>query len=169
VGDFHHRDTEKKEEAQRKREFLFCEGKKEKFLPRGAAKILDLLSCVSMSDLITEKIIGSAIEVHRCLGPGLLESTYERCLAKEFNLRKIPYERQKICPLTYKGLSIDEGYRVDFLVENEVILEIKSLETMAAIHDAQVLTYLRLLQRKRGLLLNFNVPVLIAGIKRFTL
>ena len=122
-----------------------------------------------MDDLITEKIIGSAIEVHRHLGPGLLESTYERCLAKEFDIRKIRYERQKVCPLTYKGLSIEEGYRIDFLVENEVILEIKSLEAIAVIHDAQVLTYLRLFQRKRGLLLNFNVPVLKAGIKRLSL
>jgi GxxExxY protein len=122
-----------------------------------------------MDDLITEKIIGSAIEVHRYLGPGLLESTYERCLAKEFDIRKIQYERQKTCPLIYKGLSIEEGYRIDFLVENEVILEVKSLEALAAIHDAQVLTYLRLFQRKRGLLLNFNVPVLKAGIKRLSL
>ncbi len=122
-----------------------------------------------MNDFITEKIISSAIEVHRHLGPGLLESTYERCLAKEFDIRKIQYERQKICPLMYKGLSIEEGYRIDFLVENEVILEVKSLEIVAAVHDAQVLTYLRLLQRKRGLLLNFNVPILKAGIKRLSL
>ncbi len=122
-----------------------------------------------MDDLITEKIIGSAIEVHRHLGPGLLESTYERCLAKEFDIRKIRYERQKACPLMYKGLSIEEGYRIDFLVEDEVILEIKSLEAIAVIHDAQVLTYLRLFQRKRGLLLNFNVPMLKAGIKRLSL
>jgi GxxExxY protein len=85
-----------------------------------------------MDDFITEKIIGSAIEVHRHLGPGLLESTCERCLAKEFDIRKMRYECQKICPLIYKGLSIEEGYRIDFLVEDEVILEIKSLDTMAA-------------------------------------
>ena len=122
-----------------------------------------------MDDFITEKIIGSAIEVHRHLGPGLLESTCERCLAKEFDIRKMRYECQKICPLIYKGLSIEEGYRIDFLVEDEVILEIKSLDTMAAIHDAQILTYLRLFQRKRGLLLHFNIPTLKAGIKRLSL
>ncbi len=122
-----------------------------------------------MDDLITEKIISSAIEVHRYLGPGLLESTYERCLAKEFDIRNIPYERQKACSLTYKGLSIEDGYRIDFLIENEVILEIKAVDAISPIHDAQVLTYLRLLQCKRGLLLNFNVPLLKAGIKRLSL
>jgi GxxExxY protein len=122
-----------------------------------------------MSDLITEKIIGAAIEVHRELGPGLLESTYEKCLAQELDLRNIRYDRQKPCSLVYKGLVIEEGYRVDLLVEDEVVLEIKSINEVAPIHDAQLLTYLRLLGLRRGLLLNFNVPVLRAGIKRFTL
>ena len=141
----------------RESEVLFLREQKKNILPRSA------------DDPITEKIIGSAIEVHRYLGPGLLESTYERCLAKEFDLQNIRYERQKVCPLTYKGLVLEEGYRIDFLVEDEVVLEIKSLEALSATHDAQVLTYLRLLQRKRGLLLNFNVPVLKAGIKRLAL
>jgi GxxExxY protein len=122
-----------------------------------------------MSDLITEKVLGAAIEVHRQLGPGLLESTYEKCLAKELDLRKIRYERQKICPLLYKGLMLEEGYRIDFLVEDEVVLEIKSVNEIFSIHDAQILTYLRLLNLRRGLLLNFNVPILKTGIKRFTI
>ncbi len=121
-----------------------------------------------MGDLITEKVIGAAIEVHRQLGPGLLESTYERCFAKELDLRKIRYERQKICNLLYKGLLLEEGFRTDLLVENEVILEIKSVNKIAEIHDAQLLTHLRLLNLRRGLILNFNVPVLKAGIKRFS-
>ncbi len=122
-----------------------------------------------MTDFITEKIIGAAIEVHRQLGPGLLESTYERCLAKEFDLRTIRYERQKLCSLSYKGITIEEEYRIDFLVEMEIVVEIKSLEEISAIHHAQLLTYLRLLKRRRGLLLNFNVPVLSAGIRRLSL
>jgi GxxExxY protein len=122
-----------------------------------------------MQNLITEKIIGSAIEVHRYLGPGLLESTYERCLAREFDFRNITYERQKVCPLTYRGLMIEEGYRIDFLVENEVIIEIKSIDDFTKVHEAQLITYLRLLQRRCGLLLNFNTPVLKAGIKRISL
>jgi GxxExxY protein len=134
---------------------------------RGKKSFHDTLFPVD--DLITEKVIGAAIEVHRQLGPGLLESTYEKCLAKELDLRKIRYERQKVCSLLYKGLLLEEGYRIDLLVENEVILEIKAVNEIAIIHEAQVLTYLRLLNLKRGLLLNFNVPVLKAGIKRFSL
>ena len=122
-----------------------------------------------MSDWVTEKVIGAAIEVHRQLGPGLLESTYEKCLAKEFDLRSIRYERQKVCSLLYKGLILEEGYRIDLLVEDEVVLEIKSVNEIAIIHEAQILTYLRLLNLKRGLLLNFNVPILKAGTKRFSL
>ena len=134
---------------------------------RGKIYFYDIL--FAMTDWITEKVIGAAIEVHRLLGPGLLESTYEKCLAKEFDLRKIRYERQKICGLIYKGLILEEGYRVDMMVENEVILEIKSVNEISSTHNAQILTYLRLLNLRRGLLLNFNVPTLRVGIKRFSL
>src|SRR3990167_8460835 len=106
--------------------------------------------------MITEKIIGAAIEVHRHLGPGLLESTYEVCLAKEFEIKGIRYERQKACPITYKRVPSEEVFRVDFLVENEIALEIKAIEAFSSIHTAQILTYLRLLKRRTGLLLNFN-------------
>lgn len=122
-----------------------------------------------MENSLTEKIIGAAIEVHRHLGPGLLESTYERCLAREFEFRKIAFERQKACPLTYKGLLIEEGYRIDFIIEKEVIVEIKSVDNFSKVHEAQLFTYLRLLKIRSGLLLNFNTAVLKAGIKRLSL
>lgn len=122
-----------------------------------------------MNELLTEKIIGAAIDVHKQLGPGLLESTYERCLAIEFDLRKIPFERQKVCPLMYKELQLEEAYRIDFLVDNVIVIEIKSVDALSEIHSAQLLTYLRLLRCRKGLLLNFNVPLLKAGIKRFIL
>ena len=158
----HHRDSENREIAQRGKS-SFLRGQKRRFSAKFLHNIL-----FAMSDLITEKVIGAAIEVHRQLGPGLLESTYEKCLAKELDLRKIRYERQKACNLLYKGLVLEEGYRIDLLVEDEVVLEIKSVNEIAAIHEAQILTYLRLLNLKRGLLLNFNVPVLKAGIRRFS-
>ena len=158
------------EVAQRVKIFIFCEGKKRRFMPNTARiKKNFWLSSSFMDDLVTEKIIGAAIEVHRRLGPGLLESTYERCLAKEFDLRSMRYERQKACSLSYKGLILEDAYRIDFMVENEVVLEIKSIGEFSALHDAQVLTYLRLLECKRGLLLNFNVPILKYGIKRLSL
>jgi len=119
--------------------------------------------------MITEKVIGAAIEVHRHLGPGLLESTYETCLAKEFDARQIHYERQKVYPISYKGISTEEVFRIDFLVESTVVLEIKAVDCLAPIHVSQVLTYLRLLKCRTGLLLNFNVPLLIEGLKRISL
>jgi GxxExxY protein len=115
---------------------------------------------------ITEKIIGTAIEVHRVLGPGLLESSYEECLAREFELRGISFERQKPLPIVYKDLKLECGYRLDFLVENQIIVELKSVDEINPIFLAQVLTYLRLLDKQVGLLINFNVPVLKNGIKR---
>ena len=136
-------------------------------LPRNAAKINAYGTLLVMKDFITEKIIGAAIEVHRHLGPGLLESTYEYCLAKEFDLKHIRYERQKMCRVLYKELILEEAYRIDFLIENEVVLEIKSVAEVCTICEAQMLTYLRLLSLRRGLLLNFNVAVLKAGIKCF--
>jgi len=115
---------------------------------------------------ITEKIIGAAIEVHRALGPGLLESAYEECLAHEMKLRGLSYERQVGLPIEYKGVKLDCGYRLDFLVENSVVLELKSVDALQTIHEAQLLTYLKLGGWTVGLLINFNVPVLKSGIKR---
>ncbi len=112
---------------------------------------------------LTHEIIGAAIEVHRTLGPGLLESAYEECLARELALHGIPFERQKPLPLVYKDVKLDCGYRVDLLVDGRVILELKSVEALAPIHEAIVLTYLRLSGCKIGLLINFNVSVLKDG------
>ena len=116
---------------------------------------------------ITHEIIGAAIEVHRLLGPGLLESAYEECLAKELTLRKLLIERQKPVPVVYKDVKLECGYRIDLLVENRVVVELKSIETLAPIHEAIILTYLRLSGRRLGLLINFNVNVLKEGIKRY--
>jgi GxxExxY protein len=118
---------------------------------------------------LTGKVIGAAIEVHKALGPGLLESTYEECLCVELELRKIPYERQRELPIQYKGVTLDCGYRLDILVANSLILELKACEKLEPIHEAQLLTYLRLTGIKWGLLINFNVPVLKEGIKRLAL
>jgi GxxExxY protein len=115
---------------------------------------------------ITETIIGAAIEVHKALGPGLLESAYEECLAHELKLRRIDFERQLALPVVYKGVSLDCGYRLDFLVEKSVVVELKAVETLLHIHEAQMLTYLKLGGWSVGLLINFNVPVLRRGIKR---
>jgi GxxExxY protein len=115
---------------------------------------------------LTGEVIGAAIEVHKILGPGLLESTYEECLCRELELRKIPYERQKELPIEYKGLKLDCGYRLDILVANRLILELKACESLQPIHEAQLLTYLKLTGIKLGLLINFNVPMLKQGIKR---
>ncbi len=114
----------------------------------------------------TEQIIGAAIEVHKVLGPGLLESAYEECLCRELGLRGIQFERQRSLPVEYKGVKLDCGYRLDFLVENTVVVEIKSVSGIEPIHEAQLLTYLKLGGWKLGLLVNFNVPVLKDGIRR---
>ena len=115
---------------------------------------------------ITEAIIGAAIEVHRELGAGLLESAYERCLCHELALRGVEYVCQKNLPVTYKGLELDCGYRLDLLVMDRVVVEIKAVDELAAIHDAQMLTYLRLGNWKVGLIINFNSEVLRLGIRR---
>jgi GxxExxY protein len=120
----------------------------------------------AMEHLITQKIIGSAIEVHRQLGPGLLESTYEMCLAQEFKFQNIAFERQCSYPVIYREATLESAYRIDFLVENRVVVEIKAVETLSKIHVAQLLTYLRLLKLDKGLILNFNVATLKDGIKR---
>lgn len=115
---------------------------------------------------LTGRIIGAAIEVHKALGPGLLESAYEECLCYEFNLRKLSYQRQQELPVKYKDIKLDCGYRLDMVVENQVILELKSCDSLQPIHEAQLLTYLKLTGLKIGLLINFNVVVLKHGIKR---
>jgi GxxExxY protein len=115
---------------------------------------------------ITEQIIGAAIEVHRALGPGLLESAYEECLCRELSLREIPFERQRPLPVEYKGTTLDCGYRLDLLVMGTVVVEIKAVECIEPIHEAQLLTYMKLGGWKLGLLINFNVPVLKDGIRR---
>jgi GxxExxY protein len=115
---------------------------------------------------LTGEIIGAAIEVHKALGPGLLESAYEECLCREFGLRQLHFKRQQAIPVEYKGVKLDCGYRIDFLIEGLVILELKSVDSLQPIHEAQLLTYLKLTGLKVGLLINFNVPVLKQGIRR---
>jgi GxxExxY protein len=115
---------------------------------------------------LTGEVIGAAIEVHKILGPGLLENVYEECLCRELELRETPFERQKELPIEYKGIKLDCGYRLDIVADEDLIVELKSCDSLQPIHEAQLLTYLRLTKTKVGLLINFNVPVLKAGIKR---
>jgi GxxExxY protein len=115
---------------------------------------------------LTEKILGAAIEVHKALGPGLLESAYEECLCHELNLRGLRFQRQIKVPVIYKGISLDCGYQLDIMVEETVILELKSIERITSIHEAQLLTYMKLLNKPVGFIINFNVAVLRAGIVR---
>jgi GxxExxY protein len=116
---------------------------------------------------ITEKIIGCAIEVHRKLGAGLLESAYETCLAFELESAGLKVERQVAVPVVYKDIKLDCGYRIDLLVENCVIIELKAVDAFAPVHEAQILTYMKFAHKNVGLLINFNVTVLKNGIKRF--
>lgn len=118
---------------------------------------------------ITQQVIGAAIEVHRSLGPGLLESAYEECLAHELILNDISFEKQFALPVVYKGAKLDCGYRLDFLVDDAVVVEVKSVSAVEPIHKAQLLTYLRLGGWRLGLLLNFNAPTLKGGIRRMVL
>jgi len=114
----------------------------------------------------TSAIIGAAIEVHRHLGPGLLESAYEECLCYELHLRAVAFTRQVPLPVIYKGLALDCGYKIDLIVRDEVVMELKSIEKILPIHQAQLLTYLKLTRKPVGLLINFNVPILTQGIVR---
>lgn len=116
---------------------------------------------------ITEKIIGCAIEVHKKLGPGLLESAYEECLSYELKSTGLSIQRQVPVPVVYKEIYLDYGYRIDILVENTVILELKSIEAFAPVHEAQILTYMKFAEKTIGLLINFNVLLLKDGIKRY--
>lgn len=115
---------------------------------------------------ISQKVIGCGIEVHKQLGPGLLESTYEHCLAYELQLSGLHVERQKVLPVLYKEVHLDCGYRLDLLVEGEVIVELKAVDKLLPIHEAQVLTYLKLSQKRLGLLMNFNEKLLMKGVQR---
>lgn len=119
-----------------------------------------------VQEQLTEAIIGAAIEVHRELGPGLLESAYEECFCHEQHLRGLAFQRQVELPVSYKGLKLDCGYRLDVIVDDAVIVELKSIEHILPVHHAQLLTYLRLAGKKVGLLINFNVSVLKNGIVR---
>ena len=120
-------------------------------------------------DPLTGKIIGFAIEVHRILGPGLLESAYEECLAYEFTQARLSFKRQDPLPVVYKGIKLDCGYKIDMICAESVVLELKTVATLMPIHSAQLLTYLKLSGYRTGLLINFNTPVLKDGIKRMVL
>ena len=115
---------------------------------------------------LTEIMIGCAIDVHRTLGPGLLESTYELCLCRELSLRNIPFERQKPIPVIYKGVKLDCGYRADVVVDGSILVGIKAIDSLLPVHEAQLLSYLKLGGWKVGLLINFNVELLKHGIRR---
>ena len=118
-------------------------------------------------DDLSKRVIGCALEVHRALGPGLLESTYEQCLAHELSLAGLTFQLQHALSVDYKGLRLDCGYRIDLLIENSLIVELKSVEHLLPIHEAQLLTYMKLAHLRIGLLINFNVKRLKDGLKRF--
>jgi GxxExxY protein len=120
----------------------------------------------SLKNTITGEILDSCIEVHKNLGPGLLESTYEICLLKEFEIRGIKVVNQLKLPIEYKGFTLNQDYRIDILVEDEFILELKSVETLLPIHKAQLITYLKLADKRLGFLINFNVPLMKNGFQR---
>ena len=117
----------------------------------------------------TGDVIGAAIEVHRALGPGLLESAYEECLCRELTLRQLPFARQVPLPVEYKGVNVDCSYRLDLLVASSIVVEIKAISALEPIHSAQLLTYMKFGPWPLGLLINFNVPLLRAGIRRMIL
>jgi GxxExxY protein len=123
----------------------------------------------TVRDPVTERVIGLAIEVHRTLGPGLLESAYEECLAYELAQKQIRFQRQLPLPIVYKAVQLECGYRIDFVIDEWLIVELKTVEKLLPIHEAQLLTYLKLTGLKVGLLMNFNVPVLKDGIRRMVL
>ncbi len=120
-------------------------------------------------DELSNRVIGCAIEVHRELGAGLLESTYEQCLAYELNRAGIPFKIQQQLPVEYKEIKLDCGYRIDLFIDDRLIVELKSVEQLLKIHEAQILTYMKLVHVRVGLLINFNVEVLKKGIRRFVL
>lgn len=119
------------------------------------------------TDRLGEQLIGAAIEVHRALGPGLLESAYEMCLCRELALRNIPFDHQVPLPVEYKGIQLDCGYRLDIVLANLVVVELKSVQDISPIHEAQIMSYLRISEKPVGYLINFNVRLLKNGIRRF--
>ncbi|MBB64822.1 MAG: GxxExxY protein [Waddliaceae bacterium] len=123
----------------------------------------------TQKDSLTEQIIGAAIQVHTELGPGLLESIYEACLFHELSIQGLKVERQKSVPITYKGIKLGVGYRLDLFVEDKVIIEIKSVAGLLPIHEAQLISYLKQMGGGKGLLINFNVSLLKNGLRRFIL
>jgi len=116
-----------------------------------------------LHDDLTEQIIGAAIEVHRALGPGLLESAYEECMCRELDLRGLTFQRQVPLPVEYKGVKLDCGYRLDLIIQDSVVLELKCVEHVLPVHEAQLLTYLKLTRKRIGLIINFNVSALLRG------
>ena len=129
-------------------------------------KMFTIANSVESLNVLTEKIIGCAIEVHKGIGPGLLESAYEECLCFELSQAGLAFERQVPLPVVYKGVNLDCGYRLDLIVEGEIVLEIKAVDKIIPIHEAQILSYLRMLNKRIGLILNFHSNVLKNGIKR---
>jgi GxxExxY protein len=134
-----------------------------------AQRKINLVEIVRDKDPLTKIVIGSAIEVHRHLGPGLLESVYEECLCHELSLLGIEFKRQVQLPLEYKGVPLECGFRLDILIPEKLIIELKTVEKILPIHEAQLLTYLKLASIPTGLLINFNIPVLKDGIRRMVL
>lgn len=122
-----------------------------------------------MDSKITQEIIGAAIEVHKDVGPGLLESAYESCLCHELDLRGIPYKRQLDMPVVYKGLEIEKAYRIDILVQESVVVELKVIDALLPVHEAQLLTYMRFSHKNLGLLINFRTKLLKEGVKRLVI
>lgn len=118
---------------------------------------------------LSKEIIGAAIEVHKLLGPGLLESAYEDCMVYELKIRGVNVERQKAVPVIYKSIKLDCGYRLDLMVENKIIIELKSVDAIIPVHEAQILTYMKFSGANVGLLINFNVTILKNGLKRYVL
>jgi len=140
-------------------------GPERKYHHRGT-EITEISTTMDDLNLLTEQIIGASIEVHKVLGPGLLESAYEECLCHELKIRSINFERQYPLPVVYKAVQLDCGYRIDLLVAKKVVVEIKAISKIEPIHEAQLITYLKLGGWKLGLLINFNAPVLKDGIRR---
>ncbi|HSY50691.1 MAG TPA: GxxExxY protein [Thermoanaerobaculia bacterium] len=121
---------------------------------------------ITEGNRITHEVIGAAIEVHRALGPGLLETAYEECLSLELTLRDVPFDRQLVLPVDYKGMRLDCAYRLDLFVAGLVVVEVKATSTINPLHEAQLITYMKLTRCRLGLLINFNVPVLKNAIRR---
>ena len=116
---------------------------------------------------LAKQIFLASLEVHKIMGPGLLESVYEMCLLREFQLRNIFVESQVSIPLTFKGFELSKEYKIDILVENEIIIELKAVETLLPVHEAQIISYLKLADKRMGFLINFNVPIIKNGLRRF--